>query len=481
LADDEARKAEADAGGEKAASSTNELSGTVLGPSVQAGSVHGGIQFNVAAPPQLPVPAQLPSPGFFANRREELSDLQRLAGESREAGSPMLVVITGTGGVGKTTLGLHWLHQIRERYDAGQLFVDLRGFSGSDPMPSSEPLERFLRALGIGAESVPVNPDEQAAMFRSLTADRPFIVMLDNAASAAQVRPLLPGPGPALVVVTTRRRLSGLIMEGARFVDVRPLHESGAVELLNRILGADRVQAQRRDAESLVRLCGLLPLAVCASAARLAARSRWPIARVVAELNDETRRLSTLRVEDGDMSVQAVFNASYHALPEETARRQYRLLGLHPGADFDVGAAAAVAGVDQEDAADLLDTLVGANLLQEGQGNRYQFHDLIRLHARSKAHEDESDSGRRAAFERLTDWYLKTAVADARSKITDRSKAAQRPWPGWNWSGPTSWRWCDGHTRKSCTRPRGRSVKRSGRCSCFTSTIGAGFSPTRPV
>lgn len=391
----------------------NEMSGTVVGPSVQARSIHGGVHVTMATTPLLPppAPAQLPSAGFFANRQAELRRLEELAGSPADARTRRLIVISGPGGVGKTTLALHWLQRIRDEYDAGQLFVDLRGFSGGRPMPVSEPLERFLRGLGVGPEGIPAATDEQAAAFRSLTADRRLIVMLDNVVSAAQVRPLLPGAGPALIVVTTRRRLSGLIVDGAVFVEVNPLNDAGAVELLKGIVGADRVESEPEEAASLAALCGRLPLALCASGARLAVRRRWSIARAVRELSDETRRLSSLRVEDGDMSVQAVFNASYRALGSDDTRRMYRLLGLIPGADFGVPAAAAMAGVEEEMAADVLDTLVGANLLDETEHERYHFHDLLRLHARGKAEQEEPETERQAALGRLLAWYLRTAAA----------------------------------------------------------------------
>ena len=391
--------------------SDNRVTGGVSGGSVQAGAIHGNVQFNLGSQDGAPVPAQLPSSGFFADRETELAELRRLTESPPDTGTPLIVVISGTGGVGKTTLGLRWLHQIRDSYGDGQLFVDLRGFSGQRPMPPAEPLERFLRALGVDASNMPVDADELAALFRTLTSGRRLIVMLDNAISAAQVRPLLPGPGPALVVVTTRRRLSGLAADGARFVEVGPLNDDGALELLNRLLGADRIQNERDKAFELVALCGRLPLAVCASGARLAARRRWPIARVVHELADETRRLATLGGDDDEASVQAVFNGSYGAIADDRVRRLYRLLGLHPGTDFEAGAAAALAESDHDEASQLLDTLAGANLLQEDQDDRYRFHDLVRLHARGEATETESETERDAAAARLTDWYLRATVA----------------------------------------------------------------------
>jgi tetratricopeptide (TPR) repeat protein len=373
----------------------------------------------MAARSSLPIPAQLPFPTVFAGRKKELSDLRRLVALGTEDSRPLLVVITGVGGVGKTSLGLHWLHEIRADYNDGQLFVDLRGFSDDGrPMPSSEPLERFLRALGIGTDSIPVHLDEQAALFRTLTAGRRLIIMLDNAASAAQVRPLLPGPGPALVLVTTRQRLSGLAMEGARFFDLRPMDQLGAVELLNRMVGPDRIQAEPDKARSLVSLCGGLPLAVCASGARLAARSRWTIARVVEELTEETFRLSTLSIEE-DVSVKVVFDISYRALPDDAARL-YRLLGAHPGPDFDPTAAAALTGMTRSESARLLDSLVGANLIEEDSRDRFRFHDLLRLHAREKLMETESETTRRTAFGQLVDHYLGMAAAADRTVLPGR-------------------------------------------------------------
>ncbi|SNT42788.1 NB-ARC domain-containing protein [Actinomadura meyerae] len=402
---------------------TNELTGRIAGSSVQAGSIAGGVHITApgaASPPgpPLPAPAQLPPPGLFANRRAEL---RRLAALAEEPG-PGPVVLTGPGGVGKTTLALHWLHEIKDGYD-GQLFIDLRGFSGGEPLPPDEPLERFLRALGAAPEHIPVGADEQSALFRSMTAGRRLVIMLDNAVSAAQVRPLLPGDGPALVVVTSRHRLTGLVVDGARFLDVDPLGEPGALELLERLIGADRIGAERDHARDLVALCGTLPLAVCASGARLAARRRWPIARAVAELGDEARRLAALRTREGDISVGAVFNTSYQALDEEQAAA-YRLLGVHPGPDLCAAAAAALIGTDEDDAARLMDGLVDASLLQERPEDRYGFHDLVRLHARDQSLAPAAD--RAAAFERLADWYLATAVAADRTLMPGRWHLGER-------------------------------------------------------
>lgn len=400
------------AAGEYSAANVNKVENDIPGANVvQAGSIHGDVHVGVGVPAAPPVPAQLPATGFFADRRHELDQLRQLMEVPRDEDSPLVIVVNGPGGVGKTTLALRWLHRLSGSYGDGQLFVDLRGFSGRKPMTPAEPLERFLRALGVDAATVPVDTDEQAALFRTLTAGRRVIVMLDNAVSAAQVRPLLPGPGPALVMVTTRSRLSGLAVHGARFLEVGPLNDDGAVELLKRLVGADRVRAEREQAVELVALCGRLPLALCASGARLAARRRWPIARVVRELTDETRRLASFGEKDDDASVQAVFNSSYGALGDERAQRLYRLLGLHPGVDFGAGAAAALLEADHDEASDLLDVLAGANLLQERDDDRYGFHDLLRIHARDRARETDPENERGAAVTRLVDWYLRMTVA----------------------------------------------------------------------
>jgi tetratricopeptide (TPR) repeat protein len=402
-------------------SSRNQITGTVFGPSVQAGTIRGDVNIHVAAPEQVHVPAQLlPCPPYFTGREPELSLLSRLAERTVDHGPPQLIVISGAGGIGKTSLGLCWLHQIRNSYTDGQLFMDLRGLTGAPPMRPSEPLERFLRALGVPPERVPADVEEQAALYRSRTAGRRLIIMLDNAASAAQVRPLLPGHGPTLVLVTTRWRLSGLALEGASFVSLHPLDEAGAIRLLDRMLGQERTDAEPDAARSLIALCGRLPLALCTSAARLAVRDRWQIARLVAELADEQRRLSVLSAEEGT-SVQAVFDLSYHGLPTDAARL-YRMLGMHPGIDFDVAAAAALAGLPPDEVAPLLDLLVGAHLLEETLDDRFAFHDLIRLHAHGILEREESTPARDAAFGRLLDYYLATAVAADLTVIPGRPR-----------------------------------------------------------
>lgn len=403
---------------------TNKISNAIVGGSVQANSIRGDVHFHGTESTPRQIPAQLPSsPPYFTNREREITELGRMAGEVTAQGRPLIVVITGQGGVGKTSLGLHWLHGIGHDYRDGQLYRDLLGFSGITDVTPEEALTGFLRALGVPAENVPLSRDEQAALFRSLTARRRFIVVLDNAASAAQVRPLLPGTGPSVVLVTSRLRLSGLAIEGAVFVDLRPLDDEGARELLDRMLGTARTSAEPEHVRELARLCGRLPLALCTSAARLAVRP-WPIERIVRELSEERRRLAAL-VLDEDLSVRAVFDASYTALPAEAAR-MYRLLGLHPGPDFDVSLAAAAAGTNDDDGAETLDLLVGANLVHEEDNGRFGFHDLVRLHARSAAESTESPDVLDATRDRIIGHYLSRAAAADRRLIPGRRRLGTR-------------------------------------------------------
>lgn len=320
----------------------------------------------------------------------------------------LLVVFSGVGGIGKTSLALRWLHQLRDRFPEGQLFADLGGFSPAGPRDPGDVLGWFLRSLGVPPERVPLEPAERAGLFRSLTAGRPLAVLLDDAASAAQVRAVLPGTGPSLVVVTTRRLIAGLAIDGARFIELPPLEEDAAVELLDRIVGLGRTKADPNGARKLVRLCGRLPIAVCASGARLAPRPRWAISRILEELRDERQRLAALSRVD-DISVAAVFDVSYRALPKEAARL-YRLLGLWPATEFGPGVAGALAALEREEANDRLDTLVEASLLEEVAERRFRFHDLVRLHARNQA-ETEPVGERAAALERGAHWYLRAAVA----------------------------------------------------------------------
>lgn len=309
------------------------------------------------------------------------------------------------------------MHRISDRYEGGLLYADLHGHVHDATRPS-EVLTGFLAALGRPPERIPVDLGEQAKQYRSLTSGRRMLVLLDNAASAAQVRSLLPGPGPrealeqrelpSLVVVTTRWRIAGLAMDGARFIELGPLDDKSGVELLSRIVGAERAAAEADAVRTVVRLCAGLPLAVCVAGAKLASHTRWPIGRIAAELAGERDRLTVLSIND-DVSVRAAFDVSYQALPA-TAARLYRLLSLIPGPHFCAELAAAVAGISHQETTGLLDGLTEASLLEETSERRFLFHDLVKLHAREQA-QTEPTQDRTAAVARAVGWYLLQAVA----------------------------------------------------------------------
>lgn len=373
----------------------NELSGTVFGPSVQAGAIHGGVHVHEPAYAPPPVPRQLPRPPVtFVSRHAELAAVS--------VGGP-LVVLSGPGGVGKTALALAWAHGERDRYPDGQLYLDLGGFSGQPPVHPGEALGRFLRALGVPPQRVPATLDEQTALYRSVTAGRSLLVVLDNAYSAAQVRVLLPVPPASRTVVTSRSRLVGLVPDGARLVEVGPLPITDAVELLGRTVGPDRIDRERTETEQLAAICGGLPVALCVAAARLVARPRLTVGRLVGALADEAGRLKALAVREGP-SVQAAFDMSYRAL-EPVAAALYRRIALHPGPEFGTGPISAVLAGELAAASTAVDELLDANLLQEVAEDRFRFHDLLRLHASRLAGTAE----RPATVRAVAEWYLAAA------------------------------------------------------------------------
>ncbi|KOV84532.1 AfsR/SARP family transcriptional regulator [Nocardia sp. NRRL S-836] len=340
------------------------------------------------APPEADrPPAQVPGGvPHFVGREEAL----------RELGRPLSVVV-GTGGAGKSALAVHWAHLHGGDFPDGQLYVNLRGYDTAEPMTASTALEGFLRSLGV--ERIPPGVDEQSALYRSTLAGRRMVVLLDNARSAGQVRPLLPGRQGCAVVVTSRDDLAGLVArDGAHRVTVGRLSEPEALELLRRVLGATRVDAELPVAAELVRRCVGLPLAVRVAAERAAGVAG--LADLVAELDD----LDALDVPgDPASAVRSVFSWSYRALPPPAARL-FRLLGRHPGPDHGASAAAALAGVDLPIARRLLDVLRAAHLVEQTAPDRYAMHDLLRLYARQLGAEPE-------ALRRLADWYLHTACA----------------------------------------------------------------------
>lgn len=363
-----------------------------------------------------PVPAQLPTDVTgFTGRADHLDRLDALLPNGDEERNTAVVIsaIAGTAGVGKTALAVHWAHRVRDRFPDGQLYVNLRGYSPGPPMRPLEAITRFLHTLGVPAERVPAEEEEAASLYRTLLANRRTLILLDNAASADQVRPLLPGSPGCLVLVTSRDRLIGLTAtEGAHRLTLDVLDPADARVLLMKMLGENRALAEPESVDELAEACAYLPLALRIASANLTSVPHTSVAAYTAELRARGR-LTALTV-DGDErgAVHAAFDVS-HARLDPDARRLFRLLGLVPGPDFTIDAAAALIGGSTRDGRQLLDKLAAAHLIHEYVAGRYQFHDLLREYAGMLARNDDADEIR-AATERLLDYYLHTADAAAR-------------------------------------------------------------------
>lgn len=360
----------------------------------------------------LITPAQLPADiTDFTGRRAQLATVAHLAAAADRVAT-VLVAITGKAGVGKTTLAVRAAHRLRVQYPDGQLFVDLR--ARAHPLAPVDVLARFLRSLGVDRMAIPDDAEERAALYRSRLADRRVLIVLDNAECEAQLRPLLPGTPGCAVLITSRTRLVGLT--GARLVDLDIFEADQAVELLARLAGPRRVATEPAAATEIVRLCGLLPLALRIAGARLGSRRHWPLSRFETDLADEQHRLDKLRL--GDLDVRASLALSYQSL-DGTAQRAFRLLGLLEVRDFAAWAAAAMLDVSQWRAEELVDNLVDMHLLDvAGNGAsgqlRYRFDNLLRAYARELARAQETQADRRAALDRAFGGWLALAEAAAR-------------------------------------------------------------------
>jgi tetratricopeptide (TPR) repeat protein len=366
-------------------------------------------------------PRQLPADvAAFTGRIAQLAELDRLLAESTaDATAVMIAAVCGTAGVGKTSLAVHWAHRVAQRFPDGQLYLNLRGYDPERPVQADEALEVFLRALGVEGSAVPHRLDERAARYRTLLADRRMLVLLDNAHSVDQVRDLLPGTPSCLVVVTSRSTLPALVVRhGAVRVNLDVLSPAEAVALLRRLVGA-RLDAEPEQAVVLAGRCARLPLAIRIAAELAAARPSVPLSRLVAELGDESRRLDLLANDEDDYTtVRTVFSWSCRHLPD-SAVAAFQLLGLHPGRDIDVDAAAALFDVEPSGAQRLLDVLTRAHLAEETAPGRFGMHDLLRAYAAEQA---AGRDDRQAALGRLFDHYLRTAV---------RTAGSPRPHAGW--------------------------------------------------
>jgi DNA-binding SARP family transcriptional activator/tetratricopeptide (TPR) repeat protein len=359
---------------------------------------------------------------------------RRLAGRGAGRRAVPVVVLTGPGGVGKTSLAVHAAHGVAEHFPDGQLFADLHAGAGR-PVGPGRVLERFLRTLGVPGAQVPEDLDERAELYRDLVAGRKVLVVLDDAAGEGQVAPLLPGSEAAAVMITSRRRLPGL--PGATHVEVTVLGAASSVQLLGRIAGASRVRAQPKAAAAVAGQCGHLPLALRIAGARLAARPHWDIGQLAGRLANETRRLDEL--QHGEMAVRPSISLSYQGA-SQPARRLLRRLALADAPVFSGWLAAALLDQPPAEAGDVLDELVSARLVEttgtgSGVHSRYRLHDLIRVYARERLAADEPRAEQDAALERaLGALFSLAGAADRRYDGADympiRSDATPWPLPG---------------------------------------------------
>ncbi|MEU4805142.1 tetratricopeptide repeat protein [Actinosynnema sp. NPDC023587] len=398
----------------------NEVGGAVTGTVVQSGSIHHVTLAGVARsePPPVP-PRQLPlAVRDFVGRYEQLAALDALlstaCADGGASGAVVISAVDGLAGVGKTALAVHWAHRVQDRFPGGTLYVDLGGYGPGEPATPGEVLDGFLRALHVMPERIPIGVEARAGLFRSLLTGRRMLIVLDNANSAEQVRPLLPGSQGCMVLVASRDSLMGLVIAaGATRVTVTPLAAQEAVELVDGTVGRSRAEAEADAVRELTRLCDRLPLALRIAGSLIAARPHLHVADVVAEMRDGRGRLDALSTStDQATAVRAVFGWSYQKLAGEHARL-FRRLGLHPGTEIGVHAAAAVAGLTVSRTRRLLGELAEVHLIEPTASDRYRLHDLLRAYAAERVEQDDSPEDRGRAVQRLMDWYAHTtAVAD---------------------------------------------------------------------
>ena len=382
----------------------------------------------LATPSPIPAvirPAQLPADvADFTGREEQVKQLYDLLSQERGSSRPGAMVISaivGAPGMGKTALATHVAHQVADIFSDGQLHVSLQGASG--PVEPFEVLGRFLRDLGMPDSAIPAGEDERAGRYRTLLAGRRILVVLDDARDAAQVRPLLPGSATCAVITTSRHDLTSLAGAVPLSLDVFGYDEARA--LFTAIAGAGRVSGEPEATASVLAYCGGLPLAIRIAAVRLASRPFWRVASLAGLLSDESSRLSELT--GGDVAVRTSFAVSYRALlaDDPDTARVFRLLGLVGTTTISLPAAAALADRPQGQAAQALEILADAHLVESAGRTRYRLHDLLRIYAGELAERDGTSEQRRDAIRRMLTWYCQRAVAADRAHV--RSTAAYAP------------------------------------------------------
>ena len=357
-----------------------------------------------ARPQELPTSAP-----FFTGRASELEFLTHIAGRAADGdpGETLVVVIEGTAGIGKTTLAVHLAHQVKDQFPDGQLFVNLRGSDpAADPTAAENVLLDFLEALGTGPAKMPVSAADRSALYRSLITGRRMLIVLDNARDPEHVRDLLPASPGCLVLITSRNEMTGLIAGGAQLLRLDAFSIAEARQLFAERVGASRIEREADAAEDLIGHTARLPLAVSIAGAYVAVHPQFSLSDVASEFRD--RRLDLLDTGDPTTSVRSVFTRSYQHLTDPTARL-FRLMGIHPGEETSISAAASLAGLPVSDARKALTELARASLLTEPSPGRFAFHDLLRAFAAELAEEIDGTAEIAAAERRLMDHYLQSA------------------------------------------------------------------------
>ncbi|KUN18385.1 regulator [Streptomyces antibioticus] len=395
--------------------------GVEPGPELRAAQQHllqrRALRTADASPParsEAGHPAQLPSDcASFAGRREPLSqclELLPIEGESRPP--TMTAAICGMAGVGKTTLAVHWAHLVADHFPDGQIYVDLQGHHPSrPPLDPAEAVSEVLRALAVDHDPGHSSTATLTALYRRALGGRRLLLVLDDAESCEQVRPLLPGTPGCVAVVTSRRRLDGLaVTDDARIITLAPMTRAEGLELLDRRLGTDRIRAEHTAAEEIVELCGGLPLALAVTGARALVQPRFPLSSLAAGLQDTDGSLDALSCHDDRTDTRGSFHRSYEAL-SNSAARLFRLLGLHPSRDIGMPAAASIAGTDPRRTRQHMAELMDHHLLVELTAGRYTCHELLRTYARELSAVLDSPTVRSEALARMFEHYLYSADA----------------------------------------------------------------------
>ena len=351
------------------------------GPPESGTTAPGAVQASFSSPPPALLPMTVPA---FVGRQAEIASLDLLVAEDGAAAPVVICAVSGTAGVGKTALAVHWAHRVRTLFPDGQLYLNLRGFeAAAPPVHPGEAIRVFLDALAVPTHRIPVGLAEQVGLYRSLVADRRILVVLDNARDSEQVRPLLPGGDAARVVITSRNRLLGLVAgEGARPLPLGTMAAGDADELLRRRLGSGRVEREPEAAAEIVARCGGLPLALALVAARVAAHPRVTLQELALDLQDSVTPLDSMTTgQDQATDLRHVFSRSYATLSAQ-GQAMLRMLGLHPGPQVAAATAASMANQSLEETRRILVELYDAGLVTEIAPGIYTLHDLLHAYAR---------------------------------------------------------------------------------------------------